>query len=346
MTGLDQLPESDPTSLLRYRDGIYAVDLLTAAISEFRLFDHLGENPGPLAELCAHYDWARRPADVLVTLCKANRLVREDEDGILSVTPLAREHLCAGSPWNLAEYYASLRDRPVVEDFVRVLATGKPAHWSGLDEADDDWHGAMLQEDFARAFTAAMDCRGVFLGKRLADAVPKILGKTRRLLDIGGGSGVYACALAANAPHLEAVVLEQAPVDAIARERIGERGLAERVAVATGDMFTDPWPGDADGHLFSNVMHDWDEPEILALLRRSRESLADGGHVLVHETFLDADKCGPLPVAEYSCILAHSTQGRCYSVAEMERLLAEAGFRMTAHRDTAGDRGVIVGVAE
>ena len=41
MTGLDQLPLSDPTSILRYRDGIYAVDLLTAAITEFRLFDYL-----------------------------------------------------------------------------------------------------------------------------------------------------------------------------------------------------------------------------------------------------------------------------------------------------------------
>ena len=38
ITGLDVLPETDPTGILRYRDGIYAVDLLTAAIVEFDFF--------------------------------------------------------------------------------------------------------------------------------------------------------------------------------------------------------------------------------------------------------------------------------------------------------------------
>jgi len=229
-----------------------------------------------------------------------------------------------------------------VADYVRVLRSGRPAHWSGLDEAGDDWHGAMLKEEFAKTFTAAMDCRGVYLGKKLADAVATELAAASNLLDIGGGSGVYACALAANAPSLRAVVLEQAPVDAIAREQITQRGLGDRVSVATGDMFTDAWPAGSDLHLFSNVMHDWDVPEILTLLRRSKESLEPGGRVIIHEAFLNADKKGPLPVAEYSCILAHSTRGRCYSVAEMADYLGEAGFRFHEHRPTGGDRSVIL----
>lgn len=346
MNGLDRLPSSDPATLLRYRDGVYAIDLLTAAVAEFRIFDVLREHPGTLAEICERFGWDERPADALLTLCLANGYLGCDGDGVFSPTTTALEHLCEGSPWNLTPYYGSLRDRPVVQDFVRVLRTGRPAHWAGLDEASDDWHGSMLSEDFARAFTAAMDCRGVFLGKRLADTVPDMLAGGRRLLDIGGGSGVYACALAANAPQLEATVLEQAPVDAIAREKIAGRGLADRVRVETGDMFRDAWPSDCDLHLFSNVMHDWGKAEILALLRRSRETLAPGGKVLVHEAFLDPDKRGPLPVAEYSCILAHSTQGRCYAWSEMEGFLAAAGFHSLGYRPTGGDRGVVVAERE
>lgn len=342
MTGLDQLPLSDPTSILRYRDGIYAVDLLTAAITEFRVFDHLKARPGTLSELCEHFGWAPRPADVLLTLCLCNDFLVQDDAGRFLISDRAREHLCHDSPWNLSAYFASLRDRPVVGDFVRVLKSGCPAHWSGLDAAQDDWHGAMLKDDFARTFTAAMDCRGVFLGKKLADTVADVLSSTSKALDVGGGSGVYACALAANAPALEAVVLEQAPVDAIAREHIRERGLDGRVRVESADMFHDPWPGDCDLHLFSNVMHDWDAPEIRSLLCRSGESLVKGGRVLIHEAFLNADKRGPLPVAEYSCILAHSTQGRCYSVPEMAAFLEESGFRFLEHRDTGGDRSVII----
>jgi hypothetical protein len=278
---------------------------------------------------------------------KANGYVREDENGILSNTVHAREHLCSNSPWNLSEYYSSLRDRPVVSDFVRVLKSGKPAHWSGLDEADDDWHGAMLSEEFAKTFTAAMDCRGVYLGKKLADAIPDLLSNASKLLDVGGGSGVYACALAANNQHLKAQVMEQVPVDGIAREAIAKRGLTDQVSVVIGDMFKDAWPEDCDLHLFSNVMHDWNTDNILKLLERSGEALPEGGHVIIHETFLNLDKTGPLPVAEYSCILAHSTQGRCYSVAEMSDLLVESGFQFESFQETGGDRGVIVaGLAE
>ncbi|MBL9151248.1 MAG: methyltransferase [Verrucomicrobiales bacterium] len=339
---LRTLPRTDPTAILRYRDGIYAVDLLTAAIVEFDFFTRLEDEPGCLEEICERLGWAPRPADVLITLAKANGFVSEGPEGTIRTTALAREHLCSRSPWSLRGYFESLKDRQVARDFVQVLQTGKPAHWSGHDEAEADWHGAMQSEEFATAFTEAMDCRGVFLGKVLADQLAGELTGRRRVLDIGGGSGVYACALAANQPHLTGAVMEQAPVDALAKRKIAERGLADRVEVITGDMFAGKWPTNAEVHLFSNVMHDWDIPQIQQLLAHSAASLASGGIVVIHETFLNGEKTGPLPVAEYSCILMHSTQGRCYSITEMARLLEDAGFVRPRYVDTAGDRGAVI----
>lgn len=344
---LTHLPASDPTVLLRYRDGIFAVDLLTCAICEFGFYDWLGSRSATLPEILSHFGWAERPADVLLSLSQAIGLVQADRhagETRYCATDLAREHLAEGSPWNLRAYYQSMKDRPVARDFVRVLQTGRPAQWSGHEGAEEDWHGAMLSADFARDFTAAMDCRGVFLGKALAEVLRRegLLARMSRLLDIGGGSGVYACALAANAPSLRAVVLEQEPVDGIARARIGERGLASQVSVATGDIFSGAYPEKCDAHLFSNVMHDWDKPEIRRLLARSFDALPSGGLVLVHEVFLNADKSGPRPAVEYSCILVHSTQGRCYGHAEMGELLEEAGFVAPQYFETAGDRGVVV----
>ncbi|MFM7816647.1 MAG: methyltransferase, partial [Verrucomicrobiota bacterium] len=81
-----------------------------------------------------------------------------------------------------------------------------------------------------------------------------------------------------------------------------------------------------DLHLFSNVLHDWDVPEVRRLLRRSHAALPAGGAVLVHDAFLDRALAGPLHVAEYSVMLMHATQGRCYGIGEMEDLLAEVGF--------------------
>lgn len=333
---------SDPTALLRYRDGIYAVDLMTAAIGELDFFTWLRDHPGTLGQVCEGFGFAGRPADVLLSLAMANGLVERDCDGVYHVTELAREHACKGSPWSLTPYFSGNGDRPIVADFLTVLRSGKPAGWGG-EEGTEDWHGGMKAEAFAESFTALMNARGLYLGSALADGLD--LSGRDRLLDIGGGSGIYACCLANANPDLAAVVLEQVPVDAIAGREISSRGLSGRIGVVAGDMFKEmTWPDDCDVHLFSNVLHDWDTAEIRQLLANSFSCLAPGGLLVVHEVFLNRAKDGPLPAAEYSAILMHSTQGRCYGVGEMEEMIFSAGFVDFTHTDTAGDRGMITAV--
>jgi acetylserotonin N-methyltransferase len=63
--------------------------------------------------------------------------------------------------------------------------------------------------------------------------------------------------------------------------------------------------------------------------------------IVIHDAFLNAAKNGPLHVAEYSVLLMHSTEGRCYSTGEMGRYLGDAGFRDVTYRDTAAARGVM-----
>ena len=62
---------------------------------------------------------------------------------------------------------------------------------------------------------------------------------------------------------------------------------------------------------------------------------------MIHDAFLNAAKDGPLHVAEYSVLLMHSSEGRCYSTREMEAYLTDAGFRDASYRDTAAARGVM-----
>jgi cyclopropane fatty-acyl-phospholipid synthase-like methyltransferase len=166
----------------------------------------------------------------------------------------------------------------------------------------------------------------------------------KHLLDIGGGSGIYACALVAHHAHLRATVFEQSPVDRIARRCIEERGFTDRVRVTAGDMFKDALPSDCDVHLFSNVLHDWGIAEVKELLAISHRSLGAGGLLVIHDAFINAAKTGPLPVAEYSALLMHSTQGKCYSVGEYACMLREADFTPGAFADTAADRGFMVAV--
>ena len=77
-------------------------------------------------------------------------------------------------------------------------------------------------------------------------------------------------------PGAAASVLEKPPVDRIARRAIERRGFAGRVDVIASDMLTDPLPADHDVHLFSNVLHDWDEDVVQQLLRASAAALPAG----------------------------------------------------------------------
>jgi len=336
---LTAAPITDPTPIYRYRDGLYAVDLITAALVHFDLFSWMSEHPSTLEQVCAHFEFKARPADVLMTLLAANGLV-ENRDGVFHCTTMAREHLVKSSTWSLSPYFASLHDRPIARDFVEVLRTGKPAGWSG-DKAAFDWHKAMEQEDFARKFTAAMDCRGIYLSQALAKKLD--LTGRKRILDIGGGSGIYACSIVAHHAQMTGCVLDQAPVDRICAKLIEERGCAGKVDVAAGNMFQ--WmPTDCDVHLFSNVLHDWDVPEVQALLAKSHETLPSGGMLIIHDAFINAAKSGPLHVAEYSALLMHSTQGKCYSTAEYASLADAAGFTPGTYHDTAVARGFMTAV--
>lgn len=332
-------PVTDPLPLYRYRDGMAAMDLLTAAICHLDLFTWLAKNPATLGAICERFGLQLRPADVMMTLCNAAGLTT-CSGGVFLPTLRAREHLVAGSHWNLAPYFASVKDRPSTLAMLDVLRTGKPARFANVDP--QAWAEAMERPDFAATFTATMDCRGVLLGPALAKKID--LSEHHALLDVAGGSGIYACAVAARHPHLRAAVLEKAPVDRIAREAIAKRGASSRVEVITGDMFNDTWPRGFDVHLMSNVLHDWDEPRVRQLIAKSYAALPDGGRLLVHQAFINAEKTGPLHVAEFSAFLMQITEGKCYSLGEMRRYLSDAGFHWAGQHATAVGRCVILAV--
>ena len=175
-----------------------------------------------------------------------------------------------------------------------------------------------------------MDACGAFLAPALAEALAGL--PITALLDIGGSSGIYAGALLADRPNARAAVFERPPVDGAARTLLAARGLADRVDVITGDMFADPLPTGFDVHLFSQVLHDWDGDRVRHLLAASFAALSPGGWLLDHDTHVDADKRGPLPVAEYSVLLMHSTPGKCWSVGELTDLARATGFVAVEHR--------------
>ncbi len=340
MQDLARIPKTNPAEILHQRDGIYAPELLAAAILGLDLFSWLAKTPAQAATICGSLGLAERPADVMLTLfCAMGYL--EKKTGAFHLTELARDFLVRESPWFVGPYFAQFTDRAVYQGLIQTLRTGKPGRWMGAN-AEQAWAEAMRDNAFAEQFTGTMDSRGAYVGPVLAANLP--LRTSSHLLDIGGGSGIYACCIVARHPHLRATVFERLPVDRVARNWIARRGFAERVEVRAGDMFRDPLPAAADVHLWSNALHDWDEPTVRRLIAKSFAALPPGGLIVVHDKHLDEDKTGPLKTAAHSVLIMAGTEGRFYSTLEMETFLKEAGFASANHRATTLDYSIITAV--
>lgn len=329
MDDLTRRPKTDPTELYFHRDGIYAPELVAAATVGLDFFSWLGKSPADLATICSSLGLAERPADVMLTLFCAMGYVAK-KAGVFHLTELAREFLVRESPWFIGPYYTHMADRPIYQGLLETLRTDKPGGWVGV-KARKPWAESMLDDTFAEQFTGTMDCRGLYVGPVLAERLD--LNGWSHLLDIAGGSGIYTCCIAAAHPHMKATVFERPPVDRVAAKCIAKRGYKDRVSVTAGDMFADPLPTGCDVHLWSNAFHDWDASTIRRLIDKSFAALPPGGLVVVHDRHLNREKTGPLRIAAHSVFLMAATQGRYYSIAEIEDFLGAAGFRGPEYRE-------------
>lgn len=334
----NSIMKNDPGRLIRYRDSIYASDLFVCAIAYFDFFTFLNEKSRTFDEICEKIEIQPRPADVLLSLLLSMDLI-DVYDNKFVLTDLSATYLVNNSPESLVPYYASLKNRPQCMEFYEILKTGKPAGWSSKKEGKD-WIESMKDQDFANSFTNAMDSRGSFLAQRLAKKFN--VTKHNALLDIAGGSGIYACSIAGVNGHLSATVLEIPPVDLAASRSIESKGMSSRVNVVSANMF-EKLPTGYDVHLYANAFHDWDIDSIEKLSSNSFKSLPHGGVIAVFDAHLNKSKNGPLPVAEYSSLLMHSTEGKCYSTKEIGDILTSACFTDIKVTNIAADRSLITG---
>lgn len=326
-----------PAMLFRLRDSIYASDFFIAALCWLDFFTWLAKNPSTKEGIREGLGIAERPSDVLLTLLSAMGYLKKEND-LYYITELAEDFLIEGAPYDLRPYFSSLKERPICKDALNVLKTDKPMGWGSKEK---EWKIAMEQEDFVKAFTSAMDSRGLYLAPDLAQNMDCT--NYHRILDIAGGSGIYTCAVVKENSHMEGAVLEKPPVDQKARQYINQRGLANRVDIRASDMFKEELPTGFDIHLYSHALHDWNEKTVKELIKRSYHTLLPGGMIAIYDMHVNETKTGPLPVAEYSALLLYSTEGKCYSIQEISDYLKDAGFIEVNVKHSLVNRSLITG---
>ncbi len=244
-------------------------------------------------------------------------------------TPLGRHHLDRHSPeaisnllWLLGHHWQDWTDIP------KALRHGRPG-WDPITETPE----------FRRRFSLAMHERSLMLAAPTV-ATFRLPPTARRFLDLGGGPGSYAIALAKRCPRVHGVVLDQTIT--VTRQLIRKHRLQHRLKVRQGSIFTADLVSGYDAVLVSNVLHVFNEKENRILMTRVRDALRPGGKVFIVEFFLDDSLTRPAKASVFSVMIYKFTAtGRCYSWRETEGWLKALGFGRFIRRTVTPDIGTL-----
>ena len=298
------------------------------AANELGVFSAIGRDTSTAAEIAkrcrADAEGTRLLLDALVSL------------GLLTLkrgryrnTPLGRRYLDGHSPqaitnllWLLDSHWHNWTK------LAEALRKGRPG-----------WAPITATPAFRRRFSLAMHERSHVLAAPTVRTI-RLPSRAPRFLDLGGGPGSYAIALAKRYPRLTGVVLDQTVT--VARRLIREHHLEGRLQARAGSLFKGDLGGDYDAVLCANVVHVFNQHENLTLLKRVRKALRPGGKLFIVEFFLDSTRTKPPKSAVFSVMMyLFTATGRCYSWDEVEGWLRELGFGRFHRRQVTPDIGTL-----
>jgi len=163
----------------------------------------------------------------------------------------------------------------------------------------------------------------------VADRLVAELGppRFRHLLDVGGASGTWTIAFLRAAPSATATLFDLPEVIPMARRRLAEAGMADRVALVGGDFYAGPLPRGADLVWASAIIHQGSPKDNKALFRNIHRALLPGGKVLIRDIVMDPSRTRPAMGALFAINMLVATEGGgTYTLADLADALKAAGF--------------------
>jgi demethylspheroidene O-methyltransferase len=262
--------------------GAPALSAALAAALELGLFWTLEGGPRSSVSIADEYAIpdARCRAWLLVLVSLG--LLEENDEGF-DLSPTGRSAVLGGASRDSWRYLAqeAREAYPLGTDLVHRL--GRQGAVTEDPDAITDYVDRLRADpERARRFTELLyDLHG-WLGQAVADTVD--LRRARRLLDVGGGSGVVALALLGRFPALTAVVADIPPVCAAGRVIADRTELAARIDYRPIELSVDDLPNGFDVIMTCDAGFD------TGLLPRISDALREGGRYLLVDRWIDTGR--------------------------------------------------------
>ena len=249
------------------------------------------------------------------------------------------------------------------EDAASFLVKGKPAYMGGLMHMNNLWDtwttltesvrygtSAYRQEasserpdtDWLESFIGAMHYRGIGQAPEVISNLD--LNGVEKVLDVGGGSGVFAISFVHAADDITATVFDLPDVIPITQKFLNRDNAAARINTVSGDYHTDELPKGYDMVFLSAIIHSNSYDENALLVQKCASSLNEGGQLVIQDFVMNEDRTTPPEGAVFALnMLVGTDKGDTYTEKEIREWFEKAGIRFFKRIEAFSGNSMIVG---
>lgn len=322
-----QSPSPDLIYRLAY---FYDAKTFLTSVS-LKIYTALANHPLSSNDLARRMSLHTEPTEVLLNALVALELLRTETDPhtgeiVFANTPISDTYLVEGRPSYVGDWLIMDDLSWDVWGDLENVIRGYGRHKQSIYGSSSPHVKKLAQMDDLEAQSTA---------GRVIDELDITDASTRRVLDIGGGSGRYAAECCKRGQQIMATVFDRMPVREIFDETVHITGLQGRMGYIVGDFDRDVMPHGYDLALLFDILHLQSINKNRDLLWRVRGALEPGGRIAIKEVLLSDTHTSPRRAALFSVnMLAHFPDARCYSAREIAGWLNEAGFTDILVHDT------------
>lgn len=246
-------------------------------------------------------------------------------DGTYSLSDLTRAYFLNGSRTYRGYQFYSNRESWEHKRVAKLIASG----WDPISQNDQSftemWEKGTLTQEAADRFTGMMHTN--ISGPAIAIARSGIFAKFSRVMDAGGGSGIFLAALKQAYPNIDVALLELPQVCESAKKLLKNYVETDAVRFVPCNFLKEPWPGSPDAIFMSNILHDWPYEKGQQILSNAYSTLASGGSIFINECLLNEGRLGPKHTVIFDLLMYMNHRAQQYTVSELNSALLSAGFR-------------------
>ena len=273
------------------------------AANSIGIFSELCGKSLNLEQICSLCRTKSEMTEKLLIACAAMGLL-EKTDECYKNTDFSQKYLVPGS---------SLYQGDIIAHASNVWD-----YWSNLENEVRVKPRPIDEEERHRHFIMGMaNITALGRGKLFLDHID--LRGRKKLLDVGGGPGMYSILACRKYPELKAIVFDLPETIAIAKKLIEKEQMQDRISIVEASWDSSDFGSGNDVVLLSNVLHG---PNSNAenKLSKAFNSMTSDGLLVIQEFVLNNDKTGPEIPALFNVMIG------AYSENELRSVIAESGF--------------------